>query len=119
MERETSDFDDWFRTVATELEDSGLVDSLNRIALFASRDFGVRLWFVEILGRRWSYVAGEMPERPARRDVRRIELAGGIGLVSNSWERLSEAYRARLVEFLNRLISERSAASRAAFPGSP
>lgn len=119
MERETSDFDDWLRTVETELEDSGLVDSLNRLALLASRDFGVRLWFVEIFGRRWSYVAGEMPERPPGRDIQRIELVGNIGLVSDSWERLSEAYRARLVEFLNRLISERSGALRAVPPDQP
>jgi len=107
MGKETSDFDRWLRTVETATENLGLVDSLNTVALVVGKDFGVSLWFVEIFGRRWSYLAGRMPEQCPQSNIERIELKRNIGLVSDSWEKLSEGDRTRLVEFLRRLVSER------------
>ena len=112
MERETSEFSKWllaFEKMASDLE---LLDALDAVALIAYKDFGIRLWFVEVLGRRWSYMAGEMPEHPPQSDIQRIELERDIGLVSDTWEKLPEDDRAGLVEFLNRLISERRVVSR-------
>ena len=107
MERETSDFDDWLRTVEAATEDIGLVDFLGKLATLTSKNFGVNLWFVEIHGPRWSYIAGEMPEQPPPTGVERTELGENIGLVSDSWEKLSEDDWMKLVEFLKRLISQR------------
>ena len=107
MERETLDFDDWLRTIEAATENLGLVDSLDKLATRTSKDFGVSLWFVEIHGPRWSYIAGEMPEQPPAAGVERTELGEKIGLVSDSWKKLPERDRLRLVEFLKRLISQK------------
>jgi len=112
MGKETSDFDGWLRIVKAATRDLKLINSLNAIALLARKDFGVRLWFVEILGRRWSYIAGEMPEQPPQSNIQRIELENNIGLVSDSWERLSEGDRSKLVEFLNHCIADKVGCNR-------
>ena len=80
MGKETSGFDEWIRNVGAGIKNLTLVDSLNALAVSARERFGARVWFVEILGRRWSYMAGEMPEQPPESDTRRIELKGSIGL---------------------------------------
>ena len=38
------------------------VKVLNRIAEEVRERFGVGVWFAEVLGRRWSFIAGEMNE---------------------------------------------------------
>ncbi len=105
MGRETSDFDDWLRTIEAVTLNLGLVDSLDKLATLVSKRSGVSLWFVEIHGPRWSYIAGEMPDQPPTIGVERVELAGKIGLVSDSLDRLSQEDRMKLLEFLKRLIS--------------
>ena len=108
MERETSDFSVWLPVVEDVTKNLGLIDSLDAVAELAGKGFGVRLWFVQILGRRWSYLAGEMPEHPTGSDIQRIELERNIGLASDSWEGLTEGHRIKLVRFLNRLIAEKA-----------
>lgn len=107
MERETLDFDDWLRTLEAATENLGLADSLDKVAAWASKRFGVSLWFVEIHGPRWSYIAGEMPEQPPTIGVERIKLDGKTGLVSDSWDKLSESNQMKLLEFLKRLVSQK------------
>ncbi len=110
MERETLDFDRWLQTVRDETEELGLVDSLNELAILASERLRVCLWFVEIHGRRWSYIAGVMPEEPSASGAERVELGDNIGLVSDSWDRLPKSERAKLLEFLNQLVSQKQPA---------
>ena len=111
MAKEISDFDGWLQTVQATTESLGLIDSLNVVAWLMSDKFGVRVWFVEILGRRWSYLAGKMPEQCPESAIERIELEKHIGLASDSWGKLSVDNQTKLVEFLNMLISERLVAS--------
>ena len=107
MERETSDSDGWFKTMETATDNLGLSDSLYMVARHVKEEFGVRLWFVEIMGPRWSYIAGTTPEHPPELDIHRIKLEENIGLVSDSWKGLPDDCCTKLVEFLNRLIAER------------
>ena len=111
MGKETSEFDSWLQTVEAAVESLGLIDSLDAVASLVRQKVGVNLWFVEVLGRRWSYLAGQMPEQSPQADARRIVLEKHIGLVSDSWKEVSEGDRTKLVAFLNQLISERSVAS--------
>jgi hypothetical protein len=106
MAKEISDFDSWLQVIEDAIQGAGLIDSLNAIALCMSRDFGVHLWFVEVLGKRWSYIAGEIQDQPPRSTIHRVELKGNTGLVSDTWEELSETDRDKLIKFLNRLISQ-------------
>ena len=111
MGRETSDFDGWLGAVKAATAAVSLSESLDIIARLAGEQFGVRLWFVRILGRRWSYMAGQMSEHPTDSDIRLIELEGHVGLASDSWHGLSETERKKLIAFLNWLITEKSVVS--------
>ena len=53
MEKETSEFNTWLAAIKNLTKGLELIDKLDAIALIANKDLRVRLWFVEILGRRW------------------------------------------------------------------
>jgi hypothetical protein len=105
MEQETSTFEPWLRTVGPTTRGLPLADALDVVAQRAAEAFGARLWFVEILGRRWSYVAGQRSERPAAAAIERIRLGGNIGLVSDDWGMLMGHESSRLVAFLRQLVA--------------
>ncbi len=107
MARETSGFEGWLRTVDAVTREVPLVSALDAVSRLAREAFGARLWFVEILGRRWSYVAGEGGAEPGRSPVARILLDGRFGLVSDTWGTASDEDRAQLVAFLRNLVKVR------------
>jgi len=107
MEQEISGFDKWLQSAEVTTRGLQLVPTLNSVAGLAGKTFGARLHFAEILGRRWSYIAGEIGEQPLEHEVYRIPLEGRIGLVSDGWGAISESDRGKLVAFLNRLITSR------------
>ena len=108
-EQETSTFDHWLRMIETTTHGLPLVAALDAVAQRAAEAFGARLWFVEILGRRWSYIAGQRSERPAASAVERIHLGGNIGLVSDNWGMLLSHESSRLVALLHQLVSSEQA----------
>ena len=83
-----------------------LEDHLDRIAQQILDTYGVEVWFAEILGRRWSYVAGRKQEG-ALLPTRRIELTGRYGMVSDGWERIPAETGQALVCSLREVIEER------------
>ena len=107
MERETSDFDGWLKQVQKNVKDLDLMPALNVVSQLARDYLGVHIWFVEILGRRWSYIAGDVIDQPAKSEVQRIPLQGDIGAVSDNWEILSAAHQAQLVALLNSIIAKK------------
>ena len=109
MEQETSTFDHWLRAIEPTTHGLPLVAALEAVAQRAAEAFGARLWFVEILGRRWSYIAGQRSERPAASAIVRIPLGGDIGLVSDNWGMLAGPERSRLVARLRQLVSSEQA----------
>lgn len=77
MERETFTFKE------------GLKVYLNQMAQRMMETYGVDVWFAEIMGKRWSYIAGRKKEKDvALLPPRRIELTGRFGIVSDGWERV-------------------------------
>jgi hypothetical protein len=98
-ERGTCTFDDWARAVEEETEGRG----------HARDSFGAHLWFVEILGRRWSYLAGEVRDQPAGSWLMREKLDHNIGIVIESWGAMGREDRGRFRALLNRLIAARAA----------
>ncbi len=107
MEREISGFDRWLLTVDCVTRELSLVSALDAVSRLVDEAFGTRLRFVEVLGRRWSYLAGEMGDRPAQSDLTCIRLNGKFGLVSDAWGTISEAERAKLIAFLERFVTSR------------
>lgn len=107
MGQEISGFDNWLQSLEVSTRGLQLLPALNVVAGLAGDAFGARLWFAEILGRRWSYVAGKAGEQPLEHEMCRIPLEGNIGLVSDCWGALPEGDRRKLVAFLNGLIFSR------------
>ena len=105
MERETSGFDGWLRTVECVTRELSLVGAFDAVSRLVNEAFGAHIWFVEVLGRRWSYVAGEPGDQPAQSTVARVRLNGKFGLVSDTWGVISRSERAKLIAFLEKLVT--------------
>ena len=106
--QETPTFDNWLKALEGAARGPELVQALDVIAQRAMETFGARLWFVRILGRRWSYVAGYRSQTPAGAPMERIRLGdGNLGLVSEGWGRLSNEERVRLIAFLGEMVAPR------------
>lgn len=109
MENGTSIFNDWLESLGQMTAGRDLYVALDVISSRAEETFGARIWFTQMLGRRWSYIAGLRSERPTWSDTAKFPLAAGIGLVAESWGELSLQEQDRLRVFLERLIvSKRS-----------
>ncbi|MBN2494122.1 MAG: hypothetical protein JXR96_05995 [Deltaproteobacteria bacterium] len=100
MESGISGFDAWSRELGRGGAGRDLRAALERAAARAARDFGARMWFAEILGRRWSYIAGSMERAPAAVALERRALSERIGVVVEDWGRLAGEQRARALERL-------------------
>lgn len=108
MAKETSDFDQWLERVRASTDALPLVPVLDRIAELAHEAFGARIWFAEILGRRWSHIAGRAGDGPSESETCWTTLTADIGLVWDTWGSLSQVDdRAELIAYLRRLISSR------------
>ena len=101
----TSIFDGWLESLGQATAGRDLSVALDVVSSQAAGAFGARLWFAQILGRRWSYIAGLKSERPSRRGATQIRLSAGIGLVAESWGELSPGEQERLRVFLDRLVT--------------
>jgi len=78
---------------------------LELISMFASRDFGARVWFAEVLGRRWSYTAGLKTDHPGMAGMDREMVRPGLGLVCNCWGSLSGGDRDAFLAAVRRLVA--------------
>jgi len=107
MESGTSTFDDWLESVGQAASGRDLHVALDIISSRAERAFETRIWFAQLLGRRWSYLAGLKSERPAWSQAQKIPLTAGIGLVAESWGELSVREQERLKVFLVRLVASK------------
>jgi hypothetical protein len=105
--QETSTFDNWLKALEGVTRGIELVRALDAVAQLATEAFGARLWFVRTLGRRRSYIAGHRSQTPAGAAIDCIPLRGNIGCVSDGWGSLSDCERARLLAFLDGMVSLR------------
>ena len=102
---EISTFDRWLAAIEEAALALGLARALDLVAQHAAERFGARLRFVRILGRRWSFIAGDRSQTPGASPSERISLGGGVGLVSESWGTLTTRQRAWLIAFLRKFVS--------------
>jgi len=110
MAQGISDFEGWLERLEERVSGADLIQMLNTLAHSADDAFGARLWFVEILGKRWSYIAGRISGEPTTSATDLIRLSEQTGLVSDTWGALAEEQQDRLVAFLKRLLSSRGSA---------
>ena len=85
-----------------------LIPALEAAASVMHKELGLRVWFVQIRGPRWSFVAGYTSEDPTYAPVTRVELPKGMGLVSDNWDILSPAAQAWLTGFLADCIAQKA-----------
>ena len=100
--------EEWLRSLEQSTTEYELIHVLNCIAEQAIEMYDARLWFVEIFGERWSYVAGVMPDDPAVTQTVRKCLGPRMGLVVDTWGHLRGDDQAIFIEFLKRLIGTRN-----------
>ncbi|NQT09715.1 MAG: hypothetical protein HQ573_00890 [Desulfobacteraceae bacterium] len=92
MEKETS----------TSKED--LIKKLIYVADLVKEKYNVSIWFAEILGKRWSYIAGQKEGEISLLPPERIELSERFGIVSDMWERIPVNERKKLISSLKETI---------------
>jgi len=68
--------------------------------------YGVDLCLAEIMGRRWSYIAGRKKGGNAFSPPQRIRLTGRFGIVSDGWERIPASEGTLLIESLKKAVEE-------------
>ncbi|MBN2398330.1 MAG: hypothetical protein JXI32_08110 [Deltaproteobacteria bacterium] len=74
---------------------NGISTSKNELKIYFTemarriRDtYGIDVWFAEITGKRWSYLAGGTGEEESLLPARRIELTDRFGIISDGWDRI-------------------------------
>jgi hypothetical protein len=99
-----SDFDIWLEKLRARTRDLGFTEAFGVVAEIARETYGMRLWFVEMLGRRRSYIAGEHGNEPTTSSVIPFHLDDRIAVLSDSWGFLPKNAQARLVAFLRDVV---------------
>jgi len=65
---------------------NGFINDLNALSNKIKDKFNVSVWFVEIFGRRWSFIAGNIENSIMPAENYRIN--DRYGIISNKWERI-------------------------------
>lgn len=107
MGKEIFVFENWLKKLESITASKELKEALQIIAQEAFERFGARMWFAEILGKRWSHIAGcggDFPTPPEQ-----ILLTPRFGLVAEAWGSLSE--KETFLSFLRNLLIQRSTSS--------
>ncbi|MGQ9748057.1 MAG: hypothetical protein ACUVQZ_09935 [Candidatus Caldatribacteriaceae bacterium] len=105
MEKETYAFELWLQDLEKDFLKKNREEILEKITQEMSERFGARIWFAEILGKRWSYKAGVGQEFPAPALFTLI-LSPSWGMVAEGWEKIPEWERNILVRFLKTHLVE-------------
>ena len=104
MEKETCIFE----RADEKIEGRSLNERLSWITDFLEQELGINVWFVEILGKRWSYLAGGRKALSAFLPPKRIRLNERYGVVLDidSWNRIPHRQRRELLTFLQKAIEK-------------
>ena len=81
-----------------------MIGKLNDLAEAVRDRHGVSIWFVEILGRRWSYVAGfwdDLSFLPPER----IEVNRRYGVVSGRWNDIASEEKEELITSVKEILA--------------
>lgn len=69
-------------------EKNSLPEKLSKIADFVKEKYSANIWFVEIMGKRHSYIAGHKEDSFLPPEV--VYLNERYAIVSNEWEKIKE-----------------------------
>ena len=106
MEKEISGFESWLESVELQISGYNISNSLEVISRLVNEKFSARVWFANIFGNRWSYIAGKKSDLPSLESATRITLTNGVGLITGSWGLLGQRDIEKLETFLRRLLSQ-------------
>lgn len=93
-----------------DTEKEGLVPALGRVASAVFKRYGVRVWFSEILGKRWSYIAGEGGDTPL--SLTQFVLSPRLGMTAEGWNRIPQKEGEVLLSFLRNFAQQRATSSK-------
>lgn len=110
MERETCAFEEWLSTLQKDIEKEDLIPALSRMASAIFERYRVRVWFAEILGKRWSYIAGEGGDTPL--PLFQVVLSPRFGFAAERWSDIPSPEREILLVFLQEFVHTRTASSK-------
>jgi hypothetical protein len=100
MVQETSTFNRWLEAVGKAARGAGLAETFDVVAWCAQEEFGARLRFVSVLGRRRSYLAGHRSQAPCGEPLAQVALGRHVEMIVESWGTLSDCMRGGLIAFL-------------------
>lgn len=86
----------------TSTSKKGIQEKFNEIANFVKEKYGANIWFVEIMGKRHSYVAGHREDSFLPPEV--VYLNERYAVVSNEWDKIND--RDVIVNLCNAVIEE-------------
>lgn len=90
----------------TSISEDKLIEKLNQVAAFVKKKYGIHIRFAEILGKRWSYIAGEKEDIFILPLTERIKVNERFGLIADRWEEIPERERNNLFSLLQRMLKE-------------
>ena len=105
MAPEISGFEGRLADLAEQARDLNKTEAMDLSARWLQAAYAVRLWFAEVLGHRWSFVAGVPGDEPVTSELRQVRLGPQTGLVVQTWGSLSEPERRRVVGFLGGMLA--------------
>ncbi|WP_438314766.1 hypothetical protein ACP6EK_07405 [Candidatus Caldatribacterium sp. SIUC1] len=109
MEKGTCAFEDWLGKIQEEAAKRNFLDALRTIAEKILERYGARIWFAEILGKRWSYITGCGGEDPL--PLRQIPLTPRFGLVVEKWECIPPLEGEAILTFLREFLAQTGTSS--------
>lgn len=110
MEKETCAFEKWLEALQKGTEEEDLIPILGQIASAVFKRYGVRVWFSEILGKRWSHIAGEGGDTPL--SLTQFVLSPRLGMTAEGWNRIPKKEGEALLSFLRNLVQQRATSSK-------
>lgn len=93
----------------TYISDQFNADFIRQLDLLAEQikqQYKINIWFVEILNRRWSYIAG-ICEPDQLLPPWRIELKPNLGLVSNDLPQLPGEQQQNIINYIVSFINQK------------
>ena len=81
-----------------------LIEKLNDFSHYCKEKYSVNIWFAQILGKRWSYIAGEKSSLPFPSVG--VKLRNNLGIVIEETQGLSEEKRNLITSEAKKIINE-------------
>ncbi|HDM77852.1 MAG TPA: hypothetical protein ENG51_15520 [Deltaproteobacteria bacterium] len=82
------------------------IKKLTELAKLIKKKYGVNVWFVEILGRRWSYIAGQRVEDSSIFSPECVSISERFGVVSDHWKQVPPKIREQIKSLLDDMARE-------------